>query len=284
MKSFLLVLFIMSFATSAKVMMISDIDDTIKRTHVLGYMTGGVRTTNPFIGLPELYMAFQCHAEATISSKTFCFKKRGMVHSNKRWVSYVTGASGRLQLFGREFIARSNFPTGAVKGKTSSQVTSTFKVREISEIISNTDFEYVLVGDNGQHDVAAYKLVTDKFSNKKIVTFIHQIYSSSNEDKRKRGVALAKGQIAYLTASDLALEFYARDLINYSDLEKISKKVLSYLNSNDDDIYEQVIPKWTRCASFVRNYKRPSVVIQSVLANTISKIENRLQILCRGRW
>lgn len=274
----------MSFSISAKVMMISDIDDTIKRSHILGYMTGGVRTTNPFIGMPELYMAFQCHREQTDSSREFCFKKRGMVHSNKRWVSYVTGASGRLQLFGREFIARSKFPAGAVEGRTSTQDTYKFKVKEISEIVSSTNFEYVLVGDNGQHDVAAYKKVTDKYSDKKIVTFIHELYSISDEDKAKRGVALEKGQIAYLTASDLALEFYARDLINYSDLVKISKKVLTYLNSNDDDIYEQVIPSWTRCARFMRNYKRPNVVVQSDFSIVLNQIEGKLQNLCRGRW
>ncbi|OUR97863.1 hypothetical protein A9Q84_06605 [Halobacteriovorax marinus] len=274
----------MSFSLNAKVMMISDIDDTIKRSHILGYMTGGVRTTNPFIGMPELYMAFQCHAEETKISKKFCLSKRGMVHSNKRWVSYVTGAVGRLQLFGREFISRSKFPTGTVAGRTANLSTLNFKAKEISEIISTQDFDFILIGDNGQHDVAAYKKVTDRFSSKNIVTFIHQLYSVYEEDKAKRGVKLAKGQIAYLTASDLALEFYARGWIDYEDVLKVSKKVFSYINSRDDDIYEKVIPSWTKCAAFVKSYKRPSVSIDSQLDDTLKRIEKRLNSLCRGRW
>jgi hypothetical protein len=285
MKTFALLLTLLSLNISAKTILISDIDDTIKRTHVLGYMTGGVRTTNPFIGLPELYNAFLCNKEESVEQKNFCISKKGVVHSPKRWVSYVTAASGRLQMFGREFIARSNFPFGAVKGKTSAQDSYKFKTQEIaSQINSLMDFEIVLIGDNGQKDVAAYDHIRKKYPFKNITTYIHKVYSTYNEDKAKRGVNLAKGQIAYLTAVDLGLEFYSKNLITEDDLYKVSKKVLSFVSSSDDDLYEQVIPDWVNCASFAKNYIRPNVSLEAKTEKVISKVERRVRSLCRGRW
>lgn len=285
MKTFALLIIFLSLNINAKTILISDIDDTIKRTHVLGYMTGGVRSTNPFIGLAELYNAFLCNQEETLEQKNFCTTKKGVVHSPKRWVSYVTSASGRLQMFGREFVARSGFPFGVVKGKTSSQDSYKFKTQEISSQVSNlTDFEVLLIGDNGQKDVAAYDHIQKKFPYRNITTFIHKIYSTRSDDKAKRGVSLAKGQIAYLTAVDLGLEFYARDLISEKDLFEISKKVYRFASSSDDDLYEQVIPKWSNCASFTRRYKRPSVILTKQTKNIITKVERRVEALCKGKW
>ena len=285
MKFFALLLVLLSVNINAKVILISDIDDTIKRTNVLGFMTGGVRTTNPFIGLPELYNAFLCNKELSVKQKKFCITKKGVVHSSKRWVSYVTAASGRLQMFGREFIARSEFPFGAVKGKTSSQDSYKFKTQEISsQVDSLEDFEIILVGDNGQHDVAAYDHIQKKYPLRNITTFIHKVYSTHNEDKAKRGSTLAKGQIPYLTAVDLGVEFYSRDLITEEDLYNVSKKVLSFVSSYDDDLYEQVIPKWSKCASFTQQYVRPVVSLSSRTNKLISKVEKRVRTLCSGKW
>ena len=281
MKNLFLLLVLLSFNINAETLMISDIDDTIKRTNVLGYMTGGVRSTNPFIGMPELYNAFLCNQEATKKERDFCLLKKGVVHSPKRWVTYVTAASGRLQMFGREFIARSEFPMGVVKGKSSSEDSYKFKTTEISSLISGVpNYEIILVGDNGQHDVGAYDHIAKKFPFKKVTSFIHQVYSPLEQDKAKRGTTLAKGQIAYLTSVDLGLEFLKRGLILEADLLKISKKVWTFLNTNDDDLYEQVIPSWAGCYEFVRNYKRAEVSIDPSLSRLISKIERRVEQLC----
>lgn len=283
MKKLITLLLLTSMNLSANVLLISDIDDTIKRTNVLGYLTGGVRTTNPFIGLPELYNAFLCNKEPSLKKKEFCISKKGVVHSPKRWVTYVTSASGRLQMFGREFIARSNFPMGTVKGKNSADDSYQFKATEISSLISSLmEYEIVLVGDNGQKDVMVYDHIKKKYPFKPLSAFIHEIYDTSHEDKAKRGVSLMPGQIPYLTASDLALEFFSRGWITEVELQEISKKVYKFASSSDDDIYEQVIPSWSRCLSFVHKYKRPSVAITTKTDQILSKVEKRIETLCRA--
>jgi hypothetical protein len=285
MKKLLVLFLLTTMNLSANVLMISDIDDTIKRTNVLGFMTGGVRTSNPFIGLPELYNAFLCNKEVSVKQKEFCMSKQGVVHSPSRWVTYVTAASGRLQMFGREFIARSRFPMAVVKGKRSSMDSYEFKTAEISSLIDSLgEYEVILVGDNGQKDIAAYDHIAKKYPFKKITTFIHEVYSTYDEDKDKRGVALKKGQIPYLTASDLALEYFSRGWISEKDLNLVSEKVYDFVSSNDDDYYEQVIPKWSKCARFVRDYKRPTVSVTNYTNNLLTRIENRVATLCRGRW
>ncbi|WP_164848420.1 phosphatase domain-containing protein [Halobacteriovorax sp. HLS] len=284
MKSLFLLVLLLSTSVSAKVLMVSDIDDTIKRTHVLGYMTGGLRSTNPFIGLPELYTAFLCNQEVTKKEKDFCIKKKGVIHNNKRWITYVTAASGRLQMFGREFIARSNFPMAVVKGKNSEQDSYKFKSAEIASLLDGyPQYEIVLIGDNGQHDAGVYDHISKKFPFRKITSFIHQVYSSVEEDKEKRGSSLAKGQIAYLTATDLGLHFLKRNFIEEKDLANISRNVWKHLNTDDDDLYEQVIPSWTSCEEFVSSYKRADVKISVELSTLISKIEKRVEQLCLSK-
>ncbi|GEM_PF-4276334 len=273
---------LLSMSLQAKTLVISDIDDTIKRTNVLGYMLGGIRTTNPFIGLPALYNNFLCNSEPTVRAQEFCKKFRGLNHSNERSLIYVTAAIGRIQVFGREFISRSNFPQVPVVGKEAGRDTLEFKVTTLKEIISGGDYdEVILIGDNGEHDVAAYRAVTKAFPLKKISTFIHQVYNPFDKKDEKGGVALASGQVAYFTASDLGVEFFARGLITESQLNSISREVYEYISSNDSIYYEQVMPSWSSCRPFISNYKRPEVELSADTENVLEVIERRLARICR---
>ncbi|WP_417336468.1 phosphatase domain-containing protein [Halobacteriovorax marinus] len=283
MKVLLSFLFLVNLSVSAKTLVISDIDDTLKRTNVLGYFTGGLRSTNPFIGLPELFNDFLCNEEETQAKRDYCKKFRGHNHSLNRSLIYVTAASGRLQMFGREFISRSGFPQVAVIGKETGRDTLEYKVSVVSEIVKASNYdEIILIGDNGEHDVGAYKAVSEAFPNKKITTYIHQVYNPSHKDgDEKKGVDLAPGQVAYFTGSDLALEFYAKGLISEKQLKNIVSKVHRYINSRDEDLYEQVVPEWSDCRPFMANYERPSVHLSKDIEKLVSSIEDKLKKACR---
>ncbi len=284
MKLLLMIFLIANFSIQAKTLVISDIDDTLKRTNVLGYFTGGISATNPFIGLPELFNDFLCNEEPTQEAADYCRKFRGHNHSAKRSLIYVTAASGRLQLFGREFISRSNFPQVTVVGKDSGEDTLEYKTRTVKEIIQGGEYdEIILIGDNGQHDARAYKAVADFFPNKKITTYIHQVYNPYGfyKDDEKKGVELEEGQIAYFTASDLGLEFFSKGLITEKQLISISKEVSKYISSSNDELYEQVVPEWSSCKPFIANYQRPKVEVSKETAIILNSIEKRMKRLCR---
>ena len=282
MKLILALLLIGNVSLKAKTLVISDIDDTLKRTSVLGYFTGGLRTTNPFIGLPELFNDFLCNEEPSFKAAKYCRKFRGHNHSDQRSLIYVTAATGRLQMFGREFISRSNFPQVTVVGKEVGQETLSYKVNAIKEIVEASDYEeIILIGDNGQHDVGAYKAITDLYPSKKITSYIHEVYNPYDKDLKKKGVSLAAGQIAYFTASDLGLEFLSKGLITEGQFIAIAKKVSQFLSSNDSELYEQVIPSWSRCRQFISNYQRPSVEVSKETTVILNTIESRMKRLCR---
>ncbi|WP_372655482.1 phosphatase domain-containing protein [Halobacteriovorax sp.] len=282
MKLLVILTILLSTSVQSKTLVISDVDDTLKRTNVLGYMLGGLRSTNPFIGLPALFNNFLCDAETTLEAKKFCIKFRGLNHSKERSLVYVTAATGRLQLFGREFISRSNFPQVPFIGKEIGQDTLEYKVDTLKEIISGGEYdEIILIGDNGEHDVAAYKAVTDAFPKRKISTFIHLVYNPYHKDDEKAGVALAKGQIPYFTASDLSVEFFARKLISESQLNSISREVFKYISSNDSYDYEQVMPDWSSCRPFISNYKRPEVKLSENTKYVLEAVERQLIRVCR---
>lgn len=282
MKVVIFLFLLMSMSVSAKTLIISDIDDTLKRTNVLGYMLGGLRTTNPFIGLPALYSNFLCNDEPTVKAQEFCRKFRGLNHSENRSLVYVTAATGRLQMFGREFISRSNFPQVPVIGKEVERETLEFKINTLKEIIKGEEYdEIILIGDNGQHDVGAYRAVTKSFPSRKITTFIHQVYNPNDKSNEKNGVELATGQIPYFTASDLSIHFYLKGLITEAQLNSISREVYSYISSNDPDDYEQVIPSWSSCRPFISNYRRPRIEVSIETESILEVIERRMVRICR---
>ena len=131
-----------ALAGHSKTMIISDIDDTIKKSHILGSKFSALRMSKKFTGLSDLYNSFICHKENSSEAQKYCRQNRGIVHSADRWVTYVTGAPRRLQLLGREFLSLTSFPAGVVKGKSSFfGSTHDFKKLEIINLLTNIDMD-----------------------------------------------------------------------------------------------------------------------------------------------
>ncbi len=276
---FAMAIIITPVSIKAKTMIISDIDDTIKISHILGYKFSALRMKKEFTGLSALYNAFICNKEESQKKRTYCKNNRGLVHSDKRWVNYVTGAPGRLQVFGREFLSLTSYPQGVVKGKGSHSVgTHEFKRSEISNIIKNTNMNsYILIGDNGEHDPIAYYEASQKFPKKDINMYLHKIYSLDNNEDEV-GKKLEKNQVPYLTASDLAVHFYKKKLIEEKDVLRISKLVLSDLQHPDN--FENVIASWFRCTDFFNEYDYPKVTLKEKTLDILRQVNLLAQMRC----
>ena len=277
-------LLVSSGVKARKVVLISDIDDTLKRTHVLGYFTGGPYTDNPYIGLPELFMAFMCSGIENSTRRQFCFANRAYFHATNRKMKYVTAAHGWFSNFGRAFIKDSNFPKGSYIFKSDSDIlTFDFKVDAITKIIKwlPEEVDIIMVGDNGQVDAKAYFEIERRFKTEKrrFFTYIHQVYSYA-PDADEIGVPVLSGQGRYLTSFELALEFYSHGWIKRDDLVTVSAIVINHLSSNDDDIYEKVLPDWTDCSQFVLEYTRPQISLDSLLLERAQWLENKFSKMC----
>lgn len=284
MKKFLfsMLILVSQIASATKTVIISDIDDTIKRSHILGSKLSALKTRNQFVGMSDLYSAFLCNNEVSTKAKKFCIENRATTHDSKRWISYVTGAPGKLQLLGREFLNDSSFPQGTVFGRTSHNIsTLDFKYKKIATLVNGigSENDFILIGDNGEHDPKAYQKIKNKYGSN-IKTYIHMVYSTSFHEDDERGVALKTGQVAYLTAADLALEFYALNYINEDDLITISIKVKNNLYSENEDLIETVIPEWVKCENFVLSYKRPNIRLSSRANRLLKQIETRTKSIC----
>ena len=263
--------------------LISDIDDTIKISHILKRKIYGAHMTKSFKGMSELYFRYLCGKEND-ADRTFCMENYGMIHSKERWISYVTGTPEVVAPFARSFIFKTNFPNGVVFTKPQiSGSTKEYKVKRISKILDGLkekDVDVVLIGDNGQHDVEVYKIIADKYIEygMNLYTFVHQIYSSK-EGVKEQGKSILGGQLPYLTATDLALNFLVLGLINQDDVREISLVVLKEVLSKNR---KNVLPNWVQCKEFVNNYSRPNISLRSDVEKVVSSVERAIKIACLG--
>jgi hypothetical protein len=157
-----------------------------------------------------------------------------------------------------------------------------FKTLTINNLVEGLQrYEIILVGDNGQDDIIAYDNVKKAFPKmeNKIHIYIHQIYGTGI---KQDGMTLEKGQIPYLTAADLAVEFFKNGWIDEADLRNISEIVLDALSSGDSDDVRSIIPKWAKsqCIEFASAYTLPELDIEDDLKYILNSVVKKVKNLC----
>lgn len=211
-----------AFATSARaretrapLLVISDIDDTLQMTYLRpfapglragasGYarlLSGLVRAPRAFLGMPELY---------------------AYVQENGARIAYVSGAPQFLWARATRFLLETGFPQGDLNLRPSLKIpTGEYKFQRIQDLMrAHPDARVVLLGDNGEGDVAIYaRLRASDIGQQIIAVYIHQLYP------HPVGHALAEGQHGFWTAADLAALFYQHDLISESQAIAVAENV-----------------------------------------------------------
>lgn len=126
------------------IIVVSDIDDTIKWSHILGpeVLVDGLNYHLAFKGMPELYTS--------------------LAGAGARLI-YVTGAPdilvGKLQenSIPQKVISTNQFPQGQIFLHQLGESTEDFKVATIAQIMKdNSAFDFILIGDNGEKDIETY--------------------------------------------------------------------------------------------------------------------------------
>jgi len=233
----LILIAVMSFSLAqAKTLLISDIDDTIKNSHVLD-VSDAIFTVdkvqNAVLGISELYNA----AKQTDPDLQ---------------LYYVTNAPlALMEGTHRAFLLYNDFPQGNVRLRRN-VFQSDFKLKEIRNILKTEKPESViLIGDNGEKDVEVYAQIVREFPGIQFTTYIRQLYwSLSGEDT---GAMLKFGQTGFATALDLTLQFRAKGLVAPAIASNVIREFISAYSKeyemNDDG--PQAIPSWLDCRDFV---------------------------------
>lgn len=232
-----------------KVLLISDIDDTIKVSHVISYKSWSpsvlFRTwdsNTPFAGMASLYQL--------------------LLNENPgvNTVAYLSNAPAKetgveyLQNSHENFLKNNNFPKGQLilrdvifdsdhKNKT---------IRKL--VVEHNPTLVMMVGDNGENDVNVYEQARQELQAQgiKSVIYIHQLYSS--RDKKEVGKKLHPGQIGYATSVEVALDLHQKGLMSDSQMTWMYEKVIPYILSVRNNLFDVLtsisFPSFKKCDDF----------------------------------
>lgn len=218
-------------------LLISDIDDTIKRTHVLStidILMNGIRSRNPFSGMPELYLQWTC--EEIQEGKPLCLKRQAINQKDNRIVAYVTAARSKFQWFSSLFLVNSGFPLGLYLGRDEGEA-GRFKKMAIKELLKDfSHFDVIFIGDNGEQDPEVYEYFLKQCHSRNCFSFIHSIYPHP----------FSSVHVPYFTAADLAIHFFNHHWISEESLNVVTEQVLHHLLLKP----EEVLPGWVVPPSF----------------------------------
>lgn len=212
--------FFFVIAAQAKVLLISDVDDTLKHANVLnpsGVARYAFDTTSRFTGMSELYnLLLQDQTEIE-----FVYLSAAP--------SYVMGRSHRA------FLANAEFPQGDYFPRDWGSVES-HKLHKIREIINQRrPKQVILVGDNGNSDTEIYAQIVQEYSDWGIefYQFIRVAYST--ESTAEIGKPVLPDQVGYVTPIEIALVLHKNQILKGSSLEWIFNNTIPAILAEPKD-------------------------------------------------
>jgi hypothetical protein len=196
------------------IIVVSDIDDTIKWSHILGpeVLGDGLNYHLAFRGMPELYTSL-----ASAGAK----------------VTYVTGAPDvliaqlEINSLPQKVVSTNHFPHGDIFLHKLGESTEDFKVATITKIMKDAPAsDFILIGDNGEKDIETYTRIRQdpEVGSRVKEVFIHKIYNGGSSLEPKAD------QHPFVTAADLAAMLYGLNFLTGEDLAAIVKIVDEGMN------------------------------------------------------
>ncbi len=259
---------------NAKTLVISDIDDTIKATHVLN-ITDAVASQAPYLneiefgGMNAVYRLFQ----SQISNVKIYYVSNGLRFMGVNSVPAT-------------FLTANNYPQAAhLSLRSSRDFYMNTKVDRIVEIIKKEKpSQLILIGDNGEQDTEVYATIRSLYPQIPALTFIHQVYSTRSYSEA--GKKLEAEQIGYVTSVDLAMELYTRGVIFENGIDWLMEQVMpSLLVENSSSGGNLIFPKWVDCRDFKLGAWSHDAVLLQTLKNPntqsyLPKLIDRLYDKC----
>lgn len=255
----LLAVFCFALGAEAKtrVLLVSDIDDTIKVSHILnwgGKLTRAANVSTPFRGMAELYRLI---------------KQQDLLSTQ---IVYLSNAPERIagmplmDISHRSFLSLNNFPFGEMELRENLQ-DKQHKIRTLRRLMGELKPEVVILfGDNGEKDPEVYNQFYKEYSKEtKIFSFIHQLYSSKSalylpDFVLEKGSVIYPEQIGYVTPIEVSYVLKSSGLISESSYRSLLRNILpSILREswiNWDGLAAVTFPFYKKCPDFQWRWDR----------------------------
>lgn len=259
-------------APAKKVLLISDIDDTIKLSLVLshiGMVNRATDITSPFRGMAQLY--------------------QWIINMNPQSTKLVYLSNAPEEIAGipairfshEMFLAYNKFPEGEMILREDLN-NADHKIQAIRRLIDQEKPEVViLVGDNGERDSEVYHQVVTEFKDAGIqfVSFIHQLYSTKVPDYLPTALAfigkpIFTEQIGFVTPIEIALELRDQSLLNSEAVQWMVNNVSPFIVRERAFVSigfrPMTFPNFSNCSDFVWRWKKTPDLMP-----LIQKLENK---------
>lgn len=222
----------------AKTFVISDIDDTIKVSHirkVTSSAANAFKTRVPFAGSADLFQFLK----SEIKDTSFYY-----VTNAPRWLMT------RSHL---KFLERNNFPGGGLYLK-SEYSSEEHKVKTILNIIQKGKPDRViLIGDNGENDIVFYDKVNQVLKKSRpeieVHQFIHIVYDGKEilEPRQDQNSYVTSLGILSVLKETPSLKINSKRLAAFTN--KQADLVLKSKKENDSLMF----PEWLKCGGYTFN-------------------------------
>lgn len=212
----IIVMLVCVSSASAKTLLVSDIDDTIKVSHIQSFfasLASAFQSGPSFRGMAEVYhMA---------------------IESSDTDVVYVTNApEGLMKHSHLNFLEVNGFPAGDVFFWSEGEKEH-HKFNAISTLLQSGLYdEAILIGDNGEKDPISYQRIEAAFPQIKIKTLIRTLYSD--------GTGLEKNDISFMSPAQVSLYLCRWGLLDKQKELQFRKKIhqeIQFGFDGDDEVF-----------------------------------------------
>lgn len=248
---------VISLSAQAKTLVISDIDDTIKVSHVLskrGASTSVFDDDSLFVGMSDIFHLIKDkHQDAQFH----------YVSLAPRWL---------MEEQHTDFLEESGFPITQLHMNPGLKQDPELKQKVIRKILKAENPDLVIYfGDNGQFDTVVYDQMVQEFPQIQAITYIREAYSRLSLSK----YPTRPGQIGFVTSIEVVIDLIAKGVLPpeaYKPIENIVYKGLM-MDDGDETFGRMVFPWWQDCRDFkwVWNIKRPSKKLSQIMYSINSK-------------
>ena len=242
------IFFTLSVNLVAKTVVISDIDDTIKISHVHSKIDSALnmfRSKVYFKGMPELLALLSEQPDTKIF----------YLSNAPKW---LMGSSHP------RFIRASHFPAGKIILRSGLD-RSHHKLIHMRQIINQESPDTViLIGDNGESDPQYQSIIKQEFPAIDVHSFIHIAYDM-HQGFRSKG-AIPHDTTSYVTPVKLLHVLKEQHLVDQERAsrleEKLAQGILQERNTRSRKAH--FIPSWLRCKNYTFDAQGASELIQRV--------------------
>lgn len=230
---------------SQGVVIISDLDDTIKITNTRDTSArnyNALFNSDAFLGMSDLMSQMETYTNG---------------------LYYVSASpkliNSRIQRFFRkndlnvsDFYTRRLSDLGDKEG---------FKMRSISQILDQTGEDVILIGDDSEADELVYTKIKNLYPDRVLATYIHNVYNEAPSSDAKR----------FFTAYDIAVAEYFAQRLDFEVVAKLGTELVASKKMN------KYFPDFSYCPTKTSDFNK---VPRSVLSVVDIAVKIKIAAYC----